>query len=316
MNNTCQKIESLLETYKRTNDVQIKSEIIKLNIPRLKIIVEKESDKEGIPYDELYEVALNALNRLIEEYDYYNSKKNFTKTFHPYMHRELSRYSRNMLLKQGIIKNTFEIQRKNHKIITQTNELLKKYRETKSTKIKKQIIQILSEKVKELAKKLNYEDIPLETAYEIALEVLDSTIEEYIELNNFNIVFDVLYETKLRDKLQSISKKHIDSKKLKKLLEMYDIYRSETLKEEIVQTYIKRVYAILDKYKDTCVPYEELLNVALIALRMAIEKFFESTTVDFRKYATKTIIYNLDKYIALKSNEYVSSLESEKILKI
>lgn len=80
------------------------------------------------------------------------------------------------------------------------------------------------------------------------------------------------------------------------LFRRYRGHRDQAAREELVRRYLPLARSLARRYSRSSEPYEDLVQVASLALLKAIERFDPERGIDFRAFAIPTILGELKRY--------------------
>ncbi|NLM51102.1 MAG: sigma-70 family RNA polymerase sigma factor [Clostridiaceae bacterium] len=88
------------------------------------------------------------------------------------------------------------------------------------------------------------------------------------------------------------------------LIRLYKETKDAKYRDELIDRYLYIVKIVANKFKNRGVEYEDLYQVALMGLIMAIERFDITRNVKFATFATPTILGEAKKYFRDKSTTF------------
>ena len=279
----------LLDLYKKIID-----EIIKIENNRLEDLAFSMHQKTGLPYKKIYKITLENFIESTKQYDK-TDKIDFEIYSYEYISNKIDDYVGTKLEKQ------LKTQRKKETSNNKTQILLEEYKQTKDEKIKFELLNMNIKRIEKIISKKNYKNISREEMFEIAKETFCDAVDEYISLNNDKISFQVYITQMIEERLKTTSKKYINTKKIKKLLDSYETTRSEEIKDEIVELSLNRLNNIIENINSENVTKQELLEVAIESLKYSIETFHTFDYSTFDQYSKNLIKRNIKQYIYCKT---------------
>ena len=273
------------------------------------------SEKTRLPYEKIYKIVLERFIESIKKYNRNNKKITFAKYSYEHIINGITSYVLTTN-KTETEKQKSKHLKETHNLTYKTQILLQKYKQTLDENIIKELLNINIEKIEKIISKKNYKNISREEMFEIAKEAFCDAIDEYINLNNTKISFQVYMAQMIDERLRMSSKKYIDTKRIRELLDLYEKTKTEDVKEELVILNLKRLNNIVEKFSFSNIPEDELLQVAIESLKYSIENFHKSNYAVFNDYSLNIIKSDLKKYIYSKTKEEIHEYENEMSLKI